>query len=1283
MSMKKSAVLLACVGAWALVVTGPSSVASPPHAFQPNPGASPTLTARAATASSLPVGDADTALTSKNGETVAPEPIRAVSDEDPAQLVGIIVRFREGDEREGVLASIREAVAGVVPDASVTVEYEYRHALQGVALRAPAGSLEAIRGVNGVASAFFERESRVWGGADSEGGIRTSRLATQDPDNLSSQVMMRTDRVAQKGEGMVIAIVDTGVDMTHPALNGALSGSPALDSEKVAALLPQLGEGKNGTYVSEKFPFAYDYADGDNDASPAPDDSGSHGTHVAGIAAGNADKIMGTAPEAQVIVAKVSRSQTGEYPDSALLAALDDMAVLRPDVVNLSLGQTSGMDNEADSVYASVYKNLQDAGVSVNAAAGNEYSAGYGNLSGTNQAYASDPDTSVLCEPASYPSVVAVASIENGTAYAAFTAAGRDVAYQRARGFEGESVADLSDLPPGEYEYVDGGVGTAEDATALTAQYPEGLGGTIVLVSRGTLDFQDKFDNIAPLKPTAILVYDNEPGDALLIMNLSTLDTPAAFISQANGQAMLEAADHHLTIVEGKVLEPTSSYWMNEFSSWGTSPDLRLKPEIAAPGGNILSSVPGGDYDHFSGTSMATPQMSGISAIVLQRVQSDPLFASMSAREQVDVVQNLIMGTARPLTDASQGSGALYSPRKQGAGLVDALAATTSSVYPTVKGASEVSRPKADLGDGTTGWHFDVTLHNLSDAEVTYELGSQALSEIVDGGYFTEHSSDWRGRGVAVSYSGAASGAGEGATVTVPAKGESTVGIDVTPGSEFAQYVADNAPLGTFLDGFVRFTSRTETQPSLTVPYLGFYGDWGKPAIFDALASDGKGHMRASGLYDGETGTPLGFNPVQRPSERPERPDAYGYVISRAEASGAPRVLEPRTGTLRGVHTLTTTYTNEAGEVVASFERHQNWKSVFDPLTTEVSWVEREHESTALDLRSEAYKDLPDGEYALTVSAHNDGPSRTEQSISYKFRIDTTAPVISNLTYGGEGPDMVISFDVTDASPLAGVDLHDPADGLWFYRHIFTPSEGSVGEDGICSYHVELPIMTIMQAWENQGGTGGVVAHPYVLAWDYGLNPSDPVTLDLPTNNNPDVRLPCADPAGGSWVKDSVGWWYRCADGMTYLKAGWFTINGSEYQFGPSGYMMTGFLKRVSGEWVYADPEGALVGGWVRDGVYGGPYWYYLDPATKVMRTGWLFERGSWYYLGASGNMHTGWITYGSSWYYLDSTGAMRTGWFNQGGTWYYLGSDGVMLTGVQKINERTYTFDPSGALVG
>jgi hypothetical protein len=161
--------------------------------------------------------------------------------------------------------------------------------------------------------------------------------------------------------------------------------------------------------VSEKFPFAYDYADNDPDASPSGE-AGSHGTHVAGITAGNAGEIVGIAPDAQIIVAKVARSSNGGIPDSALLAALDDMVILCPDVINLSLGQTGGMDNEADSMYATVFKNLQNASVTVNAAAGNEYTAGYGNLSGKNLPYASDPDSSVLCEPASYSSVVSVAS---------------------------------------------------------------------------------------------------------------------------------------------------------------------------------------------------------------------------------------------------------------------------------------------------------------------------------------------------------------------------------------------------------------------------------------------------------------------------------------------------------------------------------------------------------------------------------------------------------------------------------------------------------------------------------------------------------------------------------------------------------------------------------------------------------------------------------------------------------------------------------------------------------
>ncbi len=1266
--MKKPAVLLAFVGACALAVTGPASVASPLVS-----GARP---ATETAASSLPVGDLDTALTSKSGQS---HDAGSDADRDPARIVGIIVQLDDGADAAASLASINEAVAGEFPGARVQVQREYDNALVGFALRAPAGSLDVIRASSGVRAAFLEREGHVSDVAamDAEGGTRASQAEGQDPANLSAQLMMRTDQVTQKGEGKVIAVIDTGVDMTHPAFTGAMPDNVALSEDQVQALVPHLGAGKSGQYMSEKFPFAYDYADDDVDAAPREGGSGFHGTHVAGIAAGNADKIVGTAPDAQIIVGKVTRSEDDALLDSALLAALDDMVVLRPDVINLSLGWTAGMDNEADSVYDTVYKKLQEEGITVNAAAGNAFSTGYGNNSGKGLPYASDPDTSVMDEPATYPSVVAVGSVENALIRNAFTAAGMDIGYQRSRGMNGEKVAYFSDLPAGTYEYVDAGFASEEDVAALKEKFPNGLSGKIALVSRGKMTYQKKVENLYNLHPAGVLVYNNVSVGSLIIMNLTTQDVPAAFISQADGQAMLAAADHHLTIAEGQVLPQSTTYEASEFSSWGVSPDLRLKPEIAAPGGNVFSAIPNGAYEQTSGTSMATPQMAGISALVLQRVQSDPMFASMSARQKADVVQNLIMGTARPLTDAAQTSGALYSPRKQGAGLVDALAATTSSVYPTVVGAAEPSRPKADLGDGTKGWHFDVTLHNLGATPATYELSSQALSEIVDGGFFTEHSSDWRGRGVEMTYSGAASASAEGATVTVPALGEATVGVDVMPGSEFASYVADNTPNGTFLDGFVRFASKTEGQPDLAVPYMGFYGDWGKAPIFDALASTGGAHTRASEIVNGATGDSLGYNPLIKVADRTGKPNPQRYVISRSTASGAPTVLEPRTGTLRSVHTLTSTYTNEAGETVFSVTNHRNWKSIYLTSTEENTWVEAYHDSTAFDANAEKFARMPDGAYTLRIAAANDGPSRAEQSISYDFRLDTKAPVISDLVYSGKDEGFVVTFDVTDDSPLAAVDLHDPADGLWFYRHVFAEDEGSVGADGRYTYHVEIPMSVIQQAWTDQGGTGDVIANPYILAWDYGLNPSEVFPINL-LSGNPGTPSPCVSPEGGHWAKDAVGWWYVCADGQTYLKAGWFTINDRDYQFGPSGYMATGFLKRASGEWVYADSEGALVGGWVRDG----GQWYYLDPASKVMVTGWLAEGGSWYYLTGSGAMAIGWVNDGGTWYFLNASGQMATGWIKDRGTWYYLAPSGAMVTGTHVINGRTYVFDDSGAWV-
>ena len=1146
MTPKKPVKLFAIAGACAVAIALPTSLAMPGSLLhQAGSDADAAQSAQSGAdeaaasepAPELPVGDVDNALTSADDESLLDEEVPATTEEDSSTVVDMIVQLEDGTDTAAALASINAAVAAAYPDASAEVSREYSNTFTGFALSAPIGSMDAIRGVSGVQSAFLDHETQVsddgddtpadaegTGGADAsadsgsaadaESNPMAAMRAAQHGDVLSAQVMMHADKVTQKGEGKVVAIIDTGVEMNHPAFSGALHGTPAIDSSKGAALARQVG--KSGTYVSEKFPFAYDYADGDNDASPA----GSHGTHVAGITAANGSQITGIAPDAQIIVGKVARGRGG-IPDSALLAALDDMAVIKPDVVNLSLGRTAGMDSAADTLFAGVYEKLQNNGTIVDVAAGNEYSAAYGNKSGKNLPYASDPDSSTLGEPSTFAPVVSVASIENAR----------------------------------------------------------------------------------------------------------------------NGRG---------------------AYKMSDFSSWGVSPDMRLKPEVTAPGGNIYSSVPGGGYQYKSGTSMATPQITGVSAVVLERVQNDPLFSSMSARQKADVVQNLIMGTAVPVADPNAGSGAYYSPRKQGAGLVNVQAATTSSVYPTVNGATDASRPKADLGDGTKGWHFDVTLHNLSGTAATYDLSAQALSENISGGLFTGSSTDWNGKGVSVSFSNN--------SVTVPAKGEATVGIDVTPGSQFAQWVSANAPSGTFLDGFVRFTARTNGQSDMTVPYLGFYGSWGTPSIFDQMVSEGDGHAASSAIYNGQNGSLLGYNPLVKGKEREGRPNADRYVVSRSTVSGAPTAITPRTGTLRSVHTMTTTYANEAGKSVASFTSTQNWKSVYNSDERRMTWVEENHESRSINLNDYKYSRLPDGKYTLTIAATNDGPSPTKQSLTYNFRVDTKAPVVERATLSNGGS--TLNVEISDESPLAGFTVNDPNSGQYIYSDVIRNDADQTYSNGRYHYTATVDMNRV---------SGGSNNKPYVLAWDYGLNHSKATTIgtatgndggntgdqpgngggdnggntgDQPGNDGGNGGNVCSPSMGGRWVTDGYRWAWQCNNGA-YLRNGWYLIDGRYYYFDGNGYMSSG---------------------WVR----GRDSWYYLGN-DGAMQTGWVKSDGRWYYLGNDGAMQTGWVKSDGRWYYLNDDGAMQTGWVKIGGRWYYLGSDGAMYSGIRTIDGNSYEFSESG----
>ena len=1010
----------------------------------------------------------------------------------------VIVQLEEGggdhaSRYADVKKRIGEAVAQASPGATIEDVRDYHHVFEGFAIKVPADTMAAIKGVQGVKGAFFEgRHEPV---TDPDFWDMRDHSTDSSPDRGTASRMTGAAAASQRGQGQVIEVIDVGVDTSHEAFAGSLdAASVRLTRQAMTSLAPSLGAGKDGAWVSDKIPFAYDYGDGDTDATTgnASSRASEQGTHVASLATANGTSFTGAAPGAQLVVAKVTSDDTYTAYDTALLAALDDAAVIKPDALTVSFSTLEGMSSDSVALYSQVYQKLSEAGVVVSAPAGNDGTSSFG----------TNPDTGLLGFPAFYPSTLAVASVNE---------------------------QDAPDLGTG-----------------------------------------------------AITVSD--------------------------------------------------------FSGTGATYDLRLKPEVAAPGGEVMSASPGNYYGRQSGTAQASAQVAGISALVRERIATDPAFAALSTAEKDALVGNFVMGTAHPITDATRNDGTYYSPRRVGAGMVDAVGATASPVYPTVVGAPDPSRPKADLGDGTNGWTFQVRLTNVSDAAHTYTLGGQALSEDVQSTLFAGHSTNWAGRGIDLTFSSE--------SVTVPAASSATVTVTVTPQAAFASHATANTPNGTFVDGAVTFTS-ADGQPNLTVPYMGFYGSWGTPAIFDEQAPNNHNVGYGSTLMSGNL--PFGqFNPFEMEDERalhgfyPDR-----FVITR---NGSRTSVTPGTILLRAVPSLTYTVTNEAGATVRTYTCDRADKGFYDDHWRGVH--NAEFMSPGCDPSFDSYdadgNELPDGRYTVTIEAATYGPSSATQHTSYSFAVDTVSPVVSNVTVSGEGEERMLSFDVTDASPIAGYGFKTDPDGaltLWSVNSY--PSSRS--DDGLYHEHFDAKLPSVLSK------LGGDPATIQLVVWDWVDNTATS-SVSLKAEDTP---APAPTPKAGVWKWDGRGWWYRYEDG-SYPADATLVIDGVTYRFDESGYMRTGWVKD-RGVWYYHNASGAQVSGWVLSGVS----WYYLDPGTGAMAMGWVQVGATWYYLSpATGAMHTGWLQEGGHWYYLQSgSGAMATGWLRIWGTWYHFADNGQLIS--------------------
>ena len=322
-------------------------------------------------------------------------------------------------------AAVQSRLTRTLRQEQVEYGYSYTALFNGFSVRTARKNLEAIRNTKGVTCAFVAGSYAL--------------PTTQQADTQALQVALASSWFT--GKGMTIAVLDTGLDTAHPAFANApadakftkdyISGVLQAADLNAEVLMP--GVTADDVYLSAKIPFAFDYAGKDAQVAPGSKwdaENLEHGTHVAGISAGyavdgeGAVTFSGVAPDAQVIPMKVFDDSGTGAATTTILAALEDAYRLGVDAVNLSLGSYGGFTVDEDALINDVYNKLDDAGIMVITAAGNEISSSYMNSYGTDAPLTGDPDNSVVAAPSVYPANLSIASVEGQEVYANYVLLG-------------------------------------------------------------------------------------------------------------------------------------------------------------------------------------------------------------------------------------------------------------------------------------------------------------------------------------------------------------------------------------------------------------------------------------------------------------------------------------------------------------------------------------------------------------------------------------------------------------------------------------------------------------------------------------------------------------------------------------------------------------------------------------------------------------------------------------------------------------------------------------------
>lgn len=674
------------------------------------------------------------------------------------------VEFQNAPTSEGTPIAALEAeearfhAAAAAANVSYQEERHFRRLFNGLTVRAGDADAARVKLLPGVVAVYPVLNVAV---QRQDTPTITPDLATalaQTGANTAQSVLGLT------GAGVRVAVMDTGIDYDHPDLGGCFG--PGCRVARGYDLVGDAFNTSSPTSVRAPDPF--------------PDDCAGHGTHVAGIIGANG-LLKGVAPGVTFHAYRVFGCE-GTTSTDVMLEAMERIVADGADVLNMSIGASYQWPGYPTAQAAD---RLVKQGIVVVASIGNSGATGLYSASA----------------PGVGRDVIGVASFDNtheNLPAIAISPDGRLAGYRIGSG---------APLPPSTGTFLlarTGTTTTVNDACNAVAPSVGSLTGQWALIRRGTCGFYEKAINAQAAGALGVVLYNNVAGRlGFTVAGTPPVTIPVIMVTAVDGSfidgRIATGTPTTMTFTTQLVAEAQATgNLISSFSSFGMAPDLSLKPDLGAPGGNIRSTIPleQGAYGPNSGTSMASPHVAGAVALLLQ---ARPDFG---ARNVLGILQN----TAKPKPWFGNPTlGFLDNVHRQGGGMLDIPGAIRASAL-TIP--SNLALGEIESGSVTR----QITLQQVFSSfavntlpkgtPVTYTLGHQpALSTGAN-----TFSPTWFNLFATVTFS----------TPTVEFTGKSSFDVTITP----------PAPtVARLFGGYITLTPNNGGEV-IRVPYTGYTGDY-------------------------------------------------------------------------------------------------------------------------------------------------------------------------------------------------------------------------------------------------------------------------------------------------------------------------------------------------------------------------------------------------------------------------------------------------------------------------